>query len=786
MKKELFKKITDIRTLWKAWKKVKEKNTASGIDNISIDTFEKNLDANLISLRLELENETYIPEPLTRIPVPKDSSIEKRFIGIPCVKDKVVQNAFKLVVEPVFEKYFLECSYGYRPGRGPHGAIRQVDKKLDKGHTWILSLDIDNFFDSINHKLLISLFSEKVNEIPVSRLIELWINMGMIADSEWLEPTQGVPQGNVLSPLLSNIYLHPFDREMTTKDYTYIRYADDFIVMCRTKEDAVQAFKDATSFLRNHLHLHLNPDDNPIKTIEEGFVFMGFLFKNRRKIISGHKFQHIQNKIKQILKDFSNVEPGKPLTLLNEAIAGWRQYYSLGDVNQQFQFLDNILFYNLSSFLKKCSPGKWDKLNTDSFRDIFHRQEFFLEKSPAEKKRLIELLIAHSRIQHEKITGKNKPAAKQEKTPIPVAEAVAKKKKEYETIILKGTDLVVAEKGAFIGKNGRWLLVKRKGEEILKMPLIQLKNIIILSKSVAISSSIIKYCCDKHLCFQLLDPKGKAYAHIHSPNFSTVDTGTITKTSCQNNRYLALKSALVKIKVLNQMNLLRLYRDYKGIELEYKEQCESSLLKMNQIVENLEKLSLDEENEKEADEKMRKILTMEKIGVSYYWKAFKSLLSRFAYFERRESHDPADIVNALLNFGYALLNAKIYREVLSTGRNYHIIILHKGKVVNQTLVSDLSGLFRQPVIDCTVVKMIREMEKVELVRTTLTMETRKKLTEAVLKKLNSRIDWNDKQRSCTEIIRSQAESIIEFKENGTLFEPFIFQQQLSQPGGDKK
>jgi group II intron reverse transcriptase/maturase len=594
MKKELFKKITDIRTLWKAWKKVKEKNTASGIDNISIDTFEKNLDTNLKSLRLELENETYIPEPLTRIPIPKDSSIEKRFIGIPCVKDKVVQNAFKIVVEPIFEKSFLECTYGYRPGRGPHGAVRQVDKKLNEGHTWILTLDIDNFFDSINHKLLVSLFSRKVNERRVIRLIELWINMGMIAGSEWLEPTQGVPQGNVLSPLLSNIYLHPFDREMTSKGFTYIRYADDFIVMCRTKEDAFQAFKDAASFLKNHLHLQLNPDENPVKNIDEGFVFLGFHFKNKRKIISGHKLQHIQNKIKQILTFFPNVEPEKPLTLLNEAITGWRQYYSWGDVNQQFQFLDNILFYNLSSFLKKCSPSKWDKLNTDSFRTIFHRQEFFQEESPAEKKRLIELLIAHSRIQHEKITGKSKVAAKQETTPIPVAEAVEKKKQEYETILLKGTDLVVAEKGAFIGKKGRWLLVKRKGEDVLKMPLMRLKNIIILSKSVAISSHIIKYCCDKHLSFQLMDPKGKAYAHIHSPYFSPIKTGTNTKGPCQHKRYLALKIVLVKRKILNQMNLLRLYRDFKGIELEFKEQCEPSLLKMKQIVENIEKLSLAE------------------------------------------------------------------------------------------------------------------------------------------------------------------------------------------------
>jgi CRISPR-associated protein Cas1 len=175
---------------------------------------------------------------------------------------------------------------------------------------------------------------------------------------------------------------------------------------------------------------------------------------------------------------------------------------------------------------------------------------------------------------------------------------------------------------------------------------------------------------------------------------------------------------------------------------------------------------------------MREILSLEKIGESYYWKAFKTLLSRFAYFERRESYGSADIVNALLNFGYALLNAKIYQEVLSTGSNYNIIFLYKGNVLNQTLVSDLSGLFRQPVIDCTVVKMIWELEKVELDRTTLTLETRKELTEAVLRKLNSRINWREKQSSYAEIIRSQAESIIEFKENGTTFEPFIFNSSL--------
>ena len=163
MKGKLFIRICDIKTLWQAWKKVKEKGSKGGIDNITIESFEKDIDKNLKLIKASLEKEQYIPEPVKRIYIPKiEKPEEKRAIALPSIKDKIVQEAVKMVVEPIFERIFLDCSYGYRPGKGPQKAIQKVVEYLKEGKTWVVTCDIENFFDSINKNLLLSMFSKKI------------------------------------------------------------------------------------------------------------------------------------------------------------------------------------------------------------------------------------------------------------------------------------------------------------------------------------------------------------------------------------------------------------------------------------------------------------------------------------------------------------------------------------------------------------------------------------------------------------------------------------------------
>ena len=267
MKGKLFPQIYDIRTLWQAWNRIKRKGSTGGIDKVSVEIFERKLEYNLKEISQSLQRETYVPEPTKRVYILKNNSHEKRKISLPTIKDKVVQEATRSTVEPLFNSTFLDSSYAYRPGKGPQKAIRKVEHYLEQGRIWIATFDIDNFFDSINHSLLIRFVSNKIWEKEVLRLIELWLKMGIIERDKWVDVEIGVPQGGIISPLLSNIYLHPFDSEMKKRNYALVRYADDFILLEKTRGDAINALKDTETFLKRELSLTLNQDSKSIRSI---------------------------------------------------------------------------------------------------------------------------------------------------------------------------------------------------------------------------------------------------------------------------------------------------------------------------------------------------------------------------------------------------------------------------------------------------------------------------------------------------------------------------------------
>ncbi|MEW6457064.1 MAG: group II intron reverse transcriptase/maturase [Acidobacteriota bacterium] len=767
MKGKLFPKICDIRTLWQAWRRVKEKGSKGGIDRITLESFEKNLDRNLQSLGISLERETYIPEPVKRIYIPKhDKPEEKRIIALPSIKDKIVQEAVKIVIEPLFEHIFLDCSYGYRPGKGPQKAIQKVEEYIKEGRTWAFSCDIDNFFDSIDHNLLISLFSRRIWEKSILRLVELWLKMGVIDRGVWTDVGEGIPQGNVLSPLLSNVYLHPFDQEMTKRGYSLIRYADNFTVLGKSRAEAVEAFKDAQIFLQNQLFLRLNFENIPIRSIQDGFIFLGFLFKDKRKAIADSKILKIQEKIKQILRDHAISAMDELVVDLNESIEGWKRYYMVGDVKTQFQFLDNFLFYNLSVFLKRKQEFK-DRI--DELRSSLNKMEFFIEKSAEEKKKFLEFLIARSGIK--KIPEKSVSIMQEEdKTPLSVERVVEKKKKEYEKILSKETEILISEPGSFLGKTSRRVVVKLKGKRVLEMPFFRLKNIIILSQGVALSSNLIKFCSENEIPIHFLDSYGKPYAQIYSPRFPLFRVSAQQLIASRNEKGLRLAISFVKAKIKNQISLLKYYNKYKKRkEIAFLNQCSESIKKMTSLLEELKILS------KENDfEKVRlKLFALEGQSASHYWNLIRNLLSSEVYFEGRERKGATDLVNSLLNYGYGVLYSRIFEAIILAGLNPNISFLHKEQIGKPTLVFDLIEEFRQPVVDKAVIKMIRRKEKLEMDGTELTQETRKRLVEEILKRLNSKIKFQGKILTLLEIIKYQADSIAKFLENKVFYKPFV-------------
>ena len=232
-KKSLFSNLCQERTLLAAWKLVKQKGSSGGIDGISIDSFEEELGMHLAQLKQALLTKSWQPEPYLRISIPKKEN-ERRTLGLLSIKDKIVQQAIKLLIEPRFEKMFVSNSYGYRPGKGPNKAIGFARACIqNKLFCLALRLDIDNYFDTIDHDILFRRVYPLVADDEVFRLMQLCVKMGMVNKRyQWNEITQGVPQGAVLSPLFANLYLHSFDQFVLSRTKLYVRYADDFVIGC--------------------------------------------------------------------------------------------------------------------------------------------------------------------------------------------------------------------------------------------------------------------------------------------------------------------------------------------------------------------------------------------------------------------------------------------------------------------------------------------------------------------------------------------------------------------------
>lgn len=760
----LFDKICAVKTLWRAWEKVKEKGAGGGIDHISLEYYERNLDKNLNRLGEMLRRETYVPEPVRRTYIPKEKTSEKRAIGISCIKDKIVQQAVKRVIEPLFEKVFLKCSFGFRPQRGPQGAIRQVDRLMKTGNNWVANLDVDNFFDCIDHSILINRLAEKIDEEPVLRLIELWIKMGVVEKTEWLDTSEGVPQGNVLSPLLSNIYLHPFDIEMTAQNYNYIRYADDFVILCQSRDDALRAFKHSADFLLRHLRLRLNKENQPYRHIRDGFAFLGFFFKGRRKAIADAKIRKIKDRIPRILNEHSAVGIAESIKKLNESITGWRQYYSLGDTAEQFKFLDNILFYKLSAYLKR---NMTKDIGTAFLRDAIYKIEFFLKKSNKERERLLELIIAHARI-----SPKEQPAAapsENQVQPIPVSRAVKQKKEEYREILCRNSSLIITEAGSFVEKSGNRIMVFHQGKKIREIPLFRLKGAFILSSSIKISAVAIKYCALRQIPVHFIDPRGKTYAAAYNPDvqkskFFPAQPGVAYET-----RSLKLAAAILRGKILNQVNLLRHFRNDEDIELEFKNECAASLKEMDSLLQKLE-LSYKKENLPE----IKGMLTnLRDRAHSSYWRAVKALLHRYVYLGKKRDNSPG-LVNALLDFGNGILYSKVLGIILtSTGFHDRTDFLYNPAKTKSTLIYEVSSLLRQAMVDKVIFEMLRNNEQLEMNALILSPKTRGKLASAILNKLDEKRACRNRPLSYSDIIRQQSRNINACIEKGDEFEAFV-------------
>ena len=328
----LIDKVWATKVLWESATKVIDNHGAAGVDHVSVEEFENNLGPNLERLSTGLKDGTHRPQAVRRVNIPKGGSRETRPLGIPTVRDRVVQGAVRLVIEPIFEKTFAEHSYGFRPRRGCKDALREVDQLLKQGYVHVVDADLKSYFDTIPHGPLMERVRERIADGRVLSLIESYLKAGILDGlTEWT-PESGAPQGAVLSPLLSNIYLNPLDHLMAAGGWKMIRYADDFVILCRSTEDAERALAQVKEWTAS-AGLLLHPEKTRIVNVRtESFDFLGYTFKTVRDGNIRHwprkkSLAKLMDTVRTLTRRTNGHSMERVIYDLNSMLRGWFAYF---------------------------------------------------------------------------------------------------------------------------------------------------------------------------------------------------------------------------------------------------------------------------------------------------------------------------------------------------------------------------------------------------------------------------------------------------------------------------
>ena len=378
----LIDKVYRQENLLTAWERVKENGGSGGVDRQSVAGFKAQQDQQLGRLREELRDDGYQPQPVRQVPIPKAGKPgEYRTLGIPTVYDRVCQQALLQRLEPIFEPVFDEANFGYRRGRSTKDALAKVWREIQGGSEWIVDADLKDFFGSVEHEKLLTLVAQRVADGRVLRLIKSMLTAGSYGEGRLFPTERGTPQGGVISPLMSNILLTPFDQEMRRKGYRLTRYADDWVIPCQSAAEARAAIKAASKILKE-LGVELHPQKTRIVHIAQGFEFLGYKIKRGKqlrlpaaKIRSGARsgalyaypkeksIRRFMDEVRKRTKRRIPLRTRELIEELNPLLRGWGEYYKKAHVRLLFNRLDRWIVRRIRSHrFKRWRNGGWRQL----------------------------------------------------------------------------------------------------------------------------------------------------------------------------------------------------------------------------------------------------------------------------------------------------------------------------------------------------------------------------------------------------------------------------------------
>lgn len=370
----LYDRMLQEKRLLQAFAKVKSNKGAAGVDGQSIADFFEHLSEEIALLVHELKEKSYRPQPVRRVEIPKPDGTLRR-LGIPTVRDRVVQQALLGILQPIFDPDFHPSSYGYRPGRSCHQAIAKASLFIRRyRRRWVVDMDLSKCFDTLDHDLIIQSFRKRVVDGSILDLLKLFLQSGIMTADGWQPSWQGSPQGGVISPLIANVYLDAFDQQMKERGHRIVRYADDILILCSSRTGAENAQQVARKILEGALHLTINERKTRIIHSREGVPYLGVIIDSRYTRIPSEKVREFKEKVKRITQRNSPVNLEKVIADLNPKLRGFANYFRVANCRSQFRDLSQWIRRRLRA--KQLKLWKKPKRLHRRLRQLGYQGEF--------------------------------------------------------------------------------------------------------------------------------------------------------------------------------------------------------------------------------------------------------------------------------------------------------------------------------------------------------------------------------------------------------------------------
>ncbi len=359
----LINRMWDRRHLQSAWERIEKRveggarKRGAGVDGVTVEQFAEQADKELDRLAEELKSGTYRPRPVRRHYIPKPGTTKKRPLGIPSVRDRVVQEALRSLTEPIFEVEFLEGSHGFRPERSTDTACQQLEQYLKEGKVWVVDADITGFFDNVDQERALAEVNRRIADGKVLKLIRSFLEAGVMEEMKVRYATTGTPQGGIISPLLANIYLHAMDEELEARHISWVRYADDFLLLSETREEAEAALEAVRGILTG-LKLELSPEKTHIRHLDEGFDFLGWHYQGQRRWPREKSVKGLRLTLREKTR---RLRPGSMEQICAEVspvLRGWYNYFRNGNSGPTFGDIISGVRRRLRSILNRRHKGQ--------------------------------------------------------------------------------------------------------------------------------------------------------------------------------------------------------------------------------------------------------------------------------------------------------------------------------------------------------------------------------------------------------------------------------------------